>query len=335
MLVRRLRGWELSENAVSDEAVFRERRRLVRALAGGSILAAGAPLFVAGCDGDGPSNEYGDAPTTVRGDPSAKLYPVARNPRYQAVRPVTAEALASSYNNFIEFGSQKSIWRQVQALQTRPWLIEIDGLVAKPLRIGIDDLLARVSLEERVYRHRCVEAWAMVVPWTGFPLKSLVELAAPLGSAKYVQFQSFHNPEIASSQTAKWYSWPYTEALTIAEATNELAFLVTGAYGKPIAKQYGAPLRLALPWKYGFKHIKSVQRITFVENRPKTFWEEAAKKEYGFWANVNPDVPHRRWSQKTERLLGSRERVPTRIFNGYGEFVADIYQGLEGEKLFM
>jgi sulfoxide reductase catalytic subunit YedY len=202
------------------------------------------------------------------------------------------------------------------------------------IHVGIDEILTQLTLEERVYRHRCVEAWSMVVPWTGFPLKALLDLAGPRSGAKYVRFQSFHEPEIASGQEASWYPWPYIEALTIAEAENELAFMVTGAYGQPLAKQYGAPLRLALPWKYGFKSIKSVQRITLTEDRPETFWEEAGAGEYGFWANVNPKVSHPRWSQKTERVLGTRERIPTRIYNGYGDVVAHLYKDIKGEKLF-
>ncbi len=175
----------------------------------------------------------------------------------------------------------------------------------------------------------------MTIPWSGFPMKALLDLARPLSSAKYVEMQTFHDPKMATGQRQFWYPWPFVEGLTMAEATNELAFMVTGAYGKPMAKQYGAPLRLAVPWKYGFKSIKSIVRISFTEKRPKTFWETIAPREYGFWANVNPEVPHPRCSQATERFLATGERIPTQLFNGYGEYVAHLYAGLKDEPLFM
>ena len=175
----------------------------------------------------------------------------------------------------------------------------------------------------------------MAIPWSGFPLKDLVDLARPLGDAKYIVFQTFEDDAMAPGQRQFWYPWPYTEGLTMAEATNELAFMVTGAYGRPMAKQFGSPLRLAVPWKYGFKHIKSIVRVSFSDKRPVSFWEELAANEYGFWANVNPQVPHPRWSQATERSLTTGDRVPTLLYNGYEEQVADLYGGLEGEKLYM
>lgn len=175
----------------------------------------------------------------------------------------------------------------------------------------------------------------MDVPWSGFPMKALVDLARPLTSARYVVMETAMDPETMPGLAQDWYPWPYIEGLTMAEATNELAFLVTGAYGKPVPRQMGAPLRLAVPWKYGFKSIKSIVRFTFTDKRPVNFWQNIQGSEYGFWANVNPEVPHPRWSQASERLLSTGERVPTRLFNGYGEFVAEIYKGLEGEKLYM
>ena len=175
----------------------------------------------------------------------------------------------------------------------------------------------------------------MVVPWSGFPLAKLIELARPLGSAKYVELRSFEDPEVAAGQRQFWYPWPYLEGLTVAEATHELAFLVTGAYGKPLPKQYASPLRLAVPWKYGFKHVNSIQRITFTDQQPVSFWEEIGNGEYGFWANVNPEVPHPRWSQATEERIGTGERIPTQLFNGYQEFVADLYPDLDDNALFI
>jgi sulfoxide reductase catalytic subunit YedY len=213
--------------------------------------------------------------------------------------------------------------------------VQIDGLVEKPFEIGIDDLIRKMTLEERTYRHRCVERWSMAIAWTGFPLARLVAFAKPLGSAKFVRMRTFGNSEVAPGQNQTWYPWPYIEGLTMAEATNELAFLATGAYGHPMSKQHGAPLRLAVPWKYGFKSIKSIVRFSFVEKRPVGMWEELQASEYGFWANVNPAVPHPRWSQANEELIGTGERRPTLIYNGYGEQVAGLYKGMEGEKLFM
>ena len=192
-----------------------------------------------------------------------------------------------------------------------------------------------MPVEERIYRHRCVEAWAMTVPWSGFPLRALVELARPLAAARYLKMTTFMDPETAFGQKQPWYPWPYVEGLTLAEATHELAFMATGLYGKPLPRQNGAPLRLAVPWKYGFKSVKSIVRLELVAERPRTFWETIQASEYGFWANVNPEVPHPRWSQAKERLLGSDEEVPTRLFNGYAAEVAGLYAGLDGEPLFM
>ncbi len=223
--------------------------------------------------------------------------------------------------------------KAAQALELRPWTVKIDGMVETPQEIGIDELVRKMPLEERLYRHRCVEAWSMAIPWSGFPFAKLVELAKPLSSAKYVRMETFLDPSVAPGQKQSWYPWPYVEGLTIAEATNELAFLVTGAYGKPVSKVQGAPLRLAVPWKYGFKSIKSIVRFSFTDQRPKSYWEALQASEYGFWANVNPQVPHPRWSQATEELIGRNERRPTLIFNGYGEYVADLYKGLEHERL--
>ena len=324
MLMKRKRGWELRESEATPEAVFHDRRRVVQAMGFGALIASAG----------GGEWAVGKAMAVAEADPSAGLYPVKQNPRYTLDRPITDEKLSTTYNNFYEFGSQKTIADDAQALPIRPWTVTIDGMVAKPLTLGIDDLLKRVTLEERLYRHRCVEAWSMAVPWSGFPLKALVDLAEPQGSAKYLRMETFKNAKVASGQRQFWYPWPYVEGLTVAEATNELAFLVTGMYGKPVPRQDGAPLRLALPWKYGFKSIKSIVKFTFTDKRPVSFWEALQASEYGFWANVNPEVPHPRWSQATERVLGSDERRPTLKWNGYGEYVAHLYDGLTGERLF-
>ena len=321
MHVIRRRGWEIPEHHATPEHLFFNRRALLAA-AGAAALSLSPKL--------GLAQRIADLP-----DPTKDLYPMQRSDKYALDRPITDETINGSYNNFYEFGSAKTIAKAAQALVLRPWTIKIDGMVEKAQEIGIDDLVRKMPLEERLYRHRCVEAWSMAIAWSGFPFAKLVEMAKPLGSAKYVSMQTFSDPSVASGQRQTWYPWPYTEGLTIAEATNELAFLATGAYGKPMPKQHGAPLRLAVPWKYGFKSIKSIVRFTFTDQRPKSFWEALQASEYGFWANVNPAVAHPRWSQATEELIGLGERRPTLLYNGYGEYVAHLYKDGEGERLWM
>ena len=322
MLIKTIRPWDLPESQATPEQVFINRRQFLAA--GGTAAAIGT---------FGPAGLRSASAGTP--DPTADLYPAKRNGMYKLVRDVTPEEVNSRYNNFYEFGSHKGIANAAQKLAIRPWDVKIGGEVEKEITIGIDDLIRRMTLEERLYRHRCVEAWSMTVPWSGFPMKALVDLARPLSSAKYVRMETFMDPQIARGQRATWYPWPYVEGLTMEEAANDLAFLVTGAYGKPAAKQFGAPLRLAVPWKYGFKSIKSIVRFEFTGERPRSFWEAVLPAEYGFWANVNPDVPHPRWSQASERVLGTPEKIPTVLYNGYGEQVAGLYKGLTDEKLFM
>jgi methionine sulfoxide reductase catalytic subunit len=319
MLIRRRRGWEIPEREVTPEAHFTRRHAL-----GAGLAAAGAGLLAPGA-----ALAQGAPPP----DPTAGLYPVMRNMRYRVDRDLTAESDATTYNNFYEFGTSKSIWRAAQALPLRPWEVRIEGLVDKPRTVGFDDILKAMTLEERVYRFRCVEAWAMTVPWSGFTLKQFVEWCEPKSDAKYLVMQTFQNVRVAPGQRASWYPWPYTEGLALDEAMNELSFIATGLYGKPIPRQNGAPLRLVTPWKYGFKCVKSIVRFAFVAERPKTFWEGLQAAEYGFWANVNPRVAHPRWSQATEELIGTNRRVPTQMFNGYGDFVADLYTNRQNERL--
>jgi sulfoxide reductase catalytic subunit YedY len=321
MHVRRKKGWEIPERLATPEAVYLNRREIVKAAGLGAMGVLGAAAL--------PAVAFADT------DPTADLYPAPRNSKYAIDRPVTPEAINTSTNNFYEFGMQKSISRGAQALPIRPWDLRIDGMVETEFTIAFEDLLRKMSLEERLYRHRCVEGWSMTVPWTGFPLASLVALAKPLSGAKYLRMETFLNAAVATGQKQFWYPWPYVEGLTMAEATNDLAFLVTGAYGKPVNKAMGAPLRLHLPWKYGFKSIKSIVKFTFTDERPVTFWPQLAANEYGFWANVNPEVPHPRWSQAMERDIATNDSIPTRIFNGYGEFVAGLYKGMDSEPLYM
>ncbi|MGM0561846.1 MAG: protein-methionine-sulfoxide reductase catalytic subunit MsrP [Pseudomonadota bacterium] len=332
MLIRKRRGWELAESQATPEEVFRNRRRFMRAAGAGSLLLAGGGLLSACDDMNGGSQANAaesDAFDQLSEDPSFDLYPVERNSRYQVERDITERELAGTYNNFYEFGSSKNIWQKAEALPIRPWTLRIEGEVEEPFDIDIDDLLARMPLEERIYRLRCVEAWSMVIPWSGFQLSHMLDLARPTSNARYIRFTTLEDPEVMPGQRAGWYPWPYIEGLTMEEAANELAFMGTGMYGAPLPKQNGAPLRLVVPWKYGFKSIKSVVSIAFTRERPVSFWEEIAGNEYGFWANVNPEVAHPRWSQAEERVVGNDERVPTRIYNGYGEYVSELYAGMD------
>ena len=315
MLIKRKRGWEIAERDATPEDVYSRRR----VLAAGAGLAASA--FVPAAGAQTP-------------DPSASLYPAMRNMRYRVERELTEERFGSNYNNFYEFGFSKSVGQAAKALPVRPWQVKIEGMVENPRTVDIDDIFKAMKLEERVYRLRCVEAWSMTLPWTGFPLSSFVEWCKPLASAKYVHMETFMNTDVAPNQKSRGYPWPYIEALTIEEATNELAFIATGIYGKPAPGQHGAPLRMLAPWKYGFKSGKSLVKFVFTDKRPKTFWETMAASEYGFWANVNPRVSHPRWSQATEEVIGKGGmRIPTQLFNGYGDFVAGLYTDLQNERL--
>jgi sulfoxide reductase catalytic subunit YedY len=328
MFIRHTKGWEIPEREATPESLFLNRRALIKsAVAAGALLASGG-LAEAGFFSS-------DTPAPAAPDPSLGLYPAKRNDLFALDREITSEAVNAHYNNFYEFGMTKNIAEAAEALKIRPWTVKLDGLIEKPGTIAIDDLLKAMPLEERLYRHRCVEAWSMAVPWTGFPLKALVDYAKPQSGAKYVRMETFLDSKMAPGQRQFWYPWPYVEGLSMAEAASDLAFLVTGAYGKPLPKSMGAPLRLAVPWKYGFKSVKSITKISFVAERPKTFWEQLGPTEYGFWANVNPAVPHPRWSQATEEVLGTSQRRPTMLYNGYGEYVAGLYTGLEKEPLFM
>lgn len=310
MFVKKEKIWNLKESSITSEYVFKSRRKFLKNLVIGSLVVPGSSL--------------------INFPAFSSLYPPIRNNSYKVDRDLTKESLATTYTNFYEFGSSKNIWRRAAQLKTDPWLLTIDGLVNKPLTIDLKDLIKKIGgIEERVYRFRCVEAWSMTVPWAGFPLNKILALVEPKTDAKFLKFETFFNPDIAPGQKQQWYPWPYQEGITIEEAQNELSFIASGIYGKELPKQNGAPLRLVLPWKYGFKSIKSIVRISFVKDRPIGLWEKLAPKEYGFWANVNPDIPHPRWSQKSEQQLGVNGRIPTTIYNGYGDYVASIYNKLD------
>lgn len=320
--VHRRPSWAISETQATPEDVFLDRRALLQAM-GFGLMAAGA--FGA---------TLGKARAEAA-DPTADLYPAKKNEAYKLDRSLTPEEINANYNNFYEFGTHKEIAQEAQSLVIRPWELAIGGLVDAPLTITFDDLVRKFPLETRLYRHRCVEAWSMTIPWTGFALKKLVEAVKPRSGAKFIRFETFLDPSMASGQNSFLYPWPYVEGMTMDEAANDLAFVVTGAYDKPLRKQFGAPIRLALPWKYGFKSIKSIRKIDFVAERPVGLWEAIQPSEYGFWANVNPDVSHPRWSQANERVLHSGEIVPTQIFNGYGGEVAHLYKGMDPSALYM
>jgi sulfoxide reductase catalytic subunit YedY len=287
-------------------------------------------MLLTGCDNlftspvDGVSRV--PPPLPLPETPTSNLYPAKKNAKYVLDRTLTEEVVAARYNNFYEFSSTKEkIWKLVERFETRPWQVEVKGLVERPRIYDIDDIVKMMDLEERLYRLRCVEAWSMAVPWTGFPMRDFIKKVKPLSSAKYVKMVTFLNREVAPGQRKVWLPWPYTEGLTMAEATNELTLLATGIYGHELPAQHGAPIRLIIPWKYGFKSIKSIVRIEFTDRMPPTFWSTVAPDEYDFWANVDPGVPHPRWSQETERIIGTKERRPTIKYNGYGQFVAGLY----------
>lgn len=320
--------WDLPESRHTDASIYhdrqRRRREFLRDLGLSATGIAGA-FSLAGC------SQPTDAEIAAAGrveplpDEFQQHYPAARNGDFEYGRPETAQRAAAEYANFYEFTNGKSVYRHVSAFEPTPWSFEVTGLCANPRTFDLDDVYREFTLEERSYRHRCVEAWAMCVPWTGFPLARLLELVEPQPAARYVQFDGFFRPDQARAQASSFYPWPYTEGLRLDEAMNELTLLVTGIYGEPLPKQHGAPLRIVIPWKYGFKGIKSFTTVRLTDQQPETFWPALNPHEYDFVANVDPDSPHPRWSQATERMLGTGERFETAKYNGYGDYVADLY----------
>ena len=311
--------WGISENQVTSESDYINRRKFIKDL---GLASAGALLFSSSnacAQNKGVEKQL--APYR------AQKLTAANNQNFTVNRQMTDEVVAATYNNFYEFTlSKNSVWKRVEKFKTRPWEIEISGLVEKPMTLDMDDLIKQMPLEERIYRFRCVEAWAMVVPWIGFPMKALLEKIQPKADAKYVRMLTFLDPEVAPEQRDLRMPWPYFEALTLAEAMNDLTILTVGIYGHILPPQHGAPIRLIVPWKYGFKSIKSIVSIELTDQKPRTFWNTLAPREYDFEANVNPNVPHPRWSQANERMIGTGERLPTMIYNGYGSSVAHLYQ---------
>jgi len=305
MLIRR--PPDIAAAEITDERLYLSRREFLAGLAAaGVLLTAGERQALARV-----------APGRSDDD---KLTP------YESV---------TTYNNYYEFGTDKSEpVEQARNLRTRPWQVRVEGEIARPGDYDFDDLVKPYKQEERVYRHRCVEAWSMVIPWLGFPLKDFVARMQPTSRARYIEFTTLLDPTQMPGQKSRILPWPYVEALRLDEAMHPLALLVTGLYGKPLPNQNGAPLRLVVPWKYGFKGGKSIVRIRFLETQPRTTWNEAAADEYGFYANVNPDVDHPRWSQARERRLGEFFKRKTLPFNGYADQVASLYAGMDLRRNF-
>lgn len=314
MLIKIRKPWELPGSEITPERVYRDRRRFLR---GAGLLAAGAAL----------------APWLAHAKPMSELRPLGplqKSPYSTDEEPNSYEDI-TSYNNFYEYGYGKEEPAELapRLLRTEPWSVTVGGECERPGKLGLEDLLAPHALQERIYRLRCVEAWSMVVPWVGIPLADVLKRFQPTSRAKYVEFVTLLDPEQMPNQRRSGLDWPYVEGLRIDEAMNVLPILAVGLYGKEMPAQNGAPLRLVVPWKYGFKSIKSIVAINFRETEPKTAWVKAAGHEYGFYANVNPNVDHLRWSQKRERRIGDFFKRDTLMFNGYGEQVAHLYQGMD------
>jgi sulfoxide reductase catalytic subunit YedY len=315
---------------ITPEPLFWRRREFIRnsGLMAGTALVTGGPLlWLVGKSPPPDAPVEPPLPVAVEAAPAKSSY--------DTDEPQTPYQSATTYNNFYEFGTDYGdAAKNSFTLQTRPWTITVEGEVSRPQTIDIDDLLKWFPLEERVYRMRCVEAWSMVIPWLGFPLGELIKRLEPTGNAKYVEFTTKMDPSQMPGERIPILNWPYVEGLRLDEALHPLALFAVGVYGRMLPNQNGAPIRLVVPWKYGFKGIKSIVKIRFTADQPRTAWSMAAPDEYGFYANVNPAVDHPRWSQKTERRIGELTRRPTLPFNGYADAVAGLYAGMDLKKFF-
>jgi sulfoxide reductase catalytic subunit YedY len=316
MILKIRKPSDLPYSAVTPESVYASRRQFIRTASAGAIGAAAG--LATGRSADGALMAQAPLGAT-------------RNPKYVVTDRANTYEQITSYNNFYEFGLEKDDpARNAGRLKTTPWTVKVDGLVAKPADYGVEDLVNFKALEERVYRFRCVEAWSMVIPWVGVPLADVIKKVAPLPSARYVEFTTLQRPSEMPGQRTSVLDWPYVEGLRMDEAMHPLTLMVVGLYGKVLPNQNGAPLRVHIPWKYGFKSGKSIVRIRFTDRQPATSWALMAPNEYGFYANVNPTVDHPRWSQAREvRLPGLFKNTPTLMFNGYGDEVASLYTGLD------
>ena len=306
---------DIPSSEITAKETYLNRRSFIAAaaaIAGGAAIAGIA----------GPLLEAGTKINTVKG-------PFATDEKQTPLKDIT------SYNNFYEFGTGKDDpARNAGSLRTRPWTVQVEGAVSKPKKLDIDEILKLAPAEDRVYRHRCVEGWSMVIPWVGFPLSALIKQVEPTSKAKYVQFVTLLDPYQMPGQKSDVLDWPYTEGLRMDEAMNPLTLLTFGLYGETLPNQDGAPIRVVIPWKYGFKSAKSIVKIKFTENQPDTAWNKSNAHEYGFYSNVNPQVDHPRWSQATERRIGEFFRRKTLMFNGYGDQVASMYAGMDLKKYY-
>jgi sulfoxide reductase catalytic subunit YedY len=298
---------------ITPEAVYLNRRQFMK----GAAVAAGGALLAA-C---APKAEPTAIPQTVSS---------FANKHDELGDPLTAYDAVIGYNNYYEFTDDKEgVAPMAKNFKTRPWTVEVSGLVNKPHTYDIDELIKQFPIEERIYRLRCVEAWSMVIPWRGFPLNKLLNEVEPTSAAKYVHFVSILDRDQMPGQHSPFFVWPYSEGLRLDEAMNDLTLMTTGLYGQDLLPQNGAPLRVVVPWKYGFKSAKAIVKIELVADQPQTLWSTSAPNEYGFYSNVNPNVPHPRWSQASERRIGESDRRPTLMFNGYGDQVASLYTGMD------
>ncbi len=310
---------------ITPEHLYLSRRKF---LAGAGAVAASALLSACGVKTT-PAAPASAPATSQTDDATTAMPPQASRETDELGDKLTSYEAITNYNNYYEFSMDKeAVAKLARGFKTSPWTVQVGGLVNKPKTFGLEDLL-KFPQEERIYRLRCVEAWSMVIPWMGFPLARLLNEVEPLSKARYVRFETILDPQQMPGQRSGWFEWPYAEGLRLDEAMHDLTILATGLYGKPLPPQDGAPIRLVVPWKYGFKSAKSLVKIELVEEMPVSFWMEAAPDEYGFYANVNPDVPHPRWSQATERRIGELSRRKTLPFNGYAEQVAQLYAGMD------
>jgi sulfoxide reductase catalytic subunit YedY len=326
---RKLKHIDIPSSEITPESLYLSRRDWLKVM---GIVGAGALLAACEVPGGG-APKLPDATGAGAGSGAQTPGPVPDNAQGQTAdefgNPLNTFGEITSYNNYYEFSTAKDAVASLAAdFKSTPWAVEVGGLVANPRTWSLEELL-RFEQKERIYRLRCVEAWSMVIPWTGFQLSDLLEQAAPLASAKYVEFTTLMDEEQMPGVGSRFYPWPYTEGLRLDEAMHRLTLLATGLYGKPLPNQDGAPLRLVVPWKYGFKSIKAIVRIRLTEQRPQTFWNTIASDEYGFYSNVNPEVDHPRWSQATERRIGELGRRETLMFNGYEAEVASLYSGMD------
>ena len=312
-------SWDLPENQATLEEIYLNRRSFLEQIGEvtvGALVLSALPGFLASAQ----ASEAGSQNSTGGGSKKEEVPPNFQN-------RITPENLVTRYNNFYEFSTNKaSIWHLAKKLPLEKWTLKISGQVAKPRTLDLEKLLRGISLEQRVYRLRCVETWSAIIPWTGFPLRDLIRALDPLSTARYIKFQTFLDPNAAAGQKERfWEPWPYTEGLSMTEAMHPLAFLAVGIYGHPLPPQNGAPIRLVVPWKYGFKSIKSIASMEFVSEAPNTFWQTVAPLDYDFWSNVNPSVSYARWDQRYETPLGKNQKVNTLLYNGYAREVGDMY----------